>query len=289
MEYLTKLKELFTYRLVRTDNIEITLLSLAFAILIILITSILLKLIKKGLMRYGSRGKIDGGSLVSIYQIIKYLIWIFSIAIILDTLGFKLNILLASSAALLVGLGLGIQQIFNDYVSGLLILFEQNIKVGDVMEIENQMIGRVIKIGLRTSKLKTRDDIIIVIPNSKLVSENTINWSDVDGRTRFKVDVGVAYGSDTRLVKEVLLHCATQISSISQEPKPFVRFLDFGDSSLDFQLFFWIDEPFYVESTKSDLRFLIDDEFRNNNIQIPFPQRDLHIISDHRNRKISSP
>lgn len=278
MELIEKLQSILSFSIIETDKINISLWSLLLTFIILVVTGLVLKLIKKGLMRYSQRSTIDSGSVLSIYQIIKYIIWVIAIGIALDSLGFKLNLLLASSAALLVGLGLGIQQIFNDYVSGLLILFEQNIKVGDVMEVENQMVGKVIRIGLRTSKLKTRDDIIVVIPNSKLVSENTINWSDVAGRTRFHVNVGVAYGSDTRLVEKVLLQCANQITAISADPKPFVRFSDFGDSSLDFQLYFWVNDPFYVENTKSNLRFAIDDEFRKNQIQIPFPQRDVHII-----------
>ncbi len=278
MELIEKLQSILSFSIIETDKINISLWSLLLTFIILVVTGLVLKLIKKGLMRYSQRSTIDSGSVLSIYQIIKYIIWVIAIGIALDSLGFKLNLLLASSAALLVGLGLGIQQIFNDYVSGLLILFEQNIKVGDVMEVENQMVGKVIRIGLRTSKLKTRDDIIVVIPNSKLVSENTINWSDVAGRTRFHVNVGVAYGSDTRLVEKVLLHCANQVTAISADPKPFVRFSDFGDSSLDFQLYFWVNDPFYVENTKSNLRFAIDDEFRKNQIQIPFPQRDVHII-----------
>ncbi len=278
MELIEKLQSILSFSIIETDKINISLWSLLLTLIILVLTGLMLKLIKKGLMRYSQRSTIDSGSVLSIYQIIKYIIWVVAIGIALDSLGFKLNILLASSAALLVGLGLGIQQIFNDYVSGLLILFEQNIKVGDVMEVENQMVGKVIRIGLRTSKLKTRDDIIVVIPNSKLVSENTINWSDVAGRTRFHVNVGVAYGSDTRLVEKVLLQCANQITAISADPKPFVRFSEFGDSSLDFQLYFWVNDPFYVENTKSNLRFAIDDEFHKNQIQIPFPQRDVHII-----------
>ncbi|PKP19327.1 MAG: mechanosensitive ion channel protein MscS [Bacteroidetes bacterium HGW-Bacteroidetes-21] len=273
-------KEILAYSFISTENVKISVFTLLVLAISILFTIILLKIIKHSLYRFERKGKIDKGSVRSIFQIIKYVIWIIAIGIILDSAGFKLTLLLASSAALLVGLGLGIQHIFNDYVSGVLILFEHNIKVGDVLEIENNTVGRIEKIGLRTSKLKTRDDIIVVIPNSKLISENTINWSLIEGKTRFNIKVGVAYGSDTNLVEKVLLECASKSNRISTDPKPFVRFLDFGESSLDFQLFFWTNEVFRVENIKSELRFLVDAEFRKNKIQIPFPQRDLHIISD---------
>ena len=101
----------------------------------------------------------------------------------------------------------------------------------------------------------------------------------MDYNTRFSVDVGVAYGSDTKLVTKILLDCAAKNNNISLSPKPFVRFNNFGDSALEFQVFFWVRESFYVENTKSDLRYAIDDEFRKNGVQIPFPQRDIHIKS----------
>lgn len=286
MNIWVELKNLVGYEIIHTENIHISVLNILVVLLTFLFTLLLLRLIRKALKRYEKKEGVDEGSLISIFQIIKYLIWVITIGFVISQLGFKLNILIASSAALLVGLGFGIQQIFNDYISGILILLEHNIKVGDILEIENEKVGKVLKIGLRTSKIKTRDDIIVVIPNSKLISENTINWSHMVGKTRFHVNVGVAYGSNTRLVKQVLLSCADKIEDISKTPVPFVRFQEFGDSSLNFQLFFWTKNTFYVENIKSDLRFLIDDEFRNNNIQIPFPQRDIHIIDNNKGNNI---
>jgi small-conductance mechanosensitive channel len=119
-----------------------------------------------------------------------------------------------------------------------------------------------------------------VVPNSKFVNETIINWSQMDYNTRFSVKVGVAYGSDTKLVSDILYNCAIKNKNISASPKPFVRFNDFGDSSLDFQVFFWVKEPFLVENTKSEIRYAIDDAFRKNGVQIPFPQRDVHIRSN---------
>jgi len=276
----TNILSFLNYSIVKTDTVNITGFTLLTIVLVIIITIVVLWLIKHSLYRIEKKGKIDNSSVRLIYLIIKYIFWIISIGIVLNSAGLNLNILLASSAALLVGLGLGIQQIFGDFISGIIILFEHNVKVGDVLEIENNLIGKVERIGLRTSKIKTRDDIIVVIPNSKLVNENTINWSLIEGKTRFNIKVGIAYGSDTRMVEKVLLECAGKINLISNSPLPFVRFLDFGESSLDFQLFFWTNEAFRVENIKSELRFLVDSKFRENNIQIPFPQRDLHIISD---------
>jgi len=175
-----------------------------------------------------------------------------------------------------VGIGLGLQQVFKDIISGLFLLFEGNLKIGDVVELEG-VVGIDKEIGFRTTKIESRDNIILIIPNSTFIGENVINWSHIEQRTRFHVAVGVAYGSNVELVKKVLLECAKEHQEASDYPTSFVRFYDFGNSSLDFLLFFWTENAFRVESIKSDLRFAIDRKFRENNITIPFPQRDVHI------------
>lgn len=270
------LKELIEYKLIDTEKVDISVYHLFVIAIIIITTWLLLKLFKKVLSRQVKRKKIDIGQKYAIHQIAKYFIWIIAIGVLLESIGVKLNLLIASSAALLVGLGLGLQQVFSDYVSGILILFEGNLQVKDVVQLQD-IIGEVTHIGLRTSKIETRDNYIIIVPNHKFITDEIVNWSHMESRTRFHVNVGVAYGSDVQLVKKVLLECAKEIKGIILEPTPFVRFENFGNSSLDFQLFFWTVETFRVEHIKSELRFLIDDRFRDNNIRIPFPQRDVHI------------
>jgi small-conductance mechanosensitive channel len=125
--------------------------------------------------------------------------------------------------------------------------------------------------------VETRDDIIIFVPNSKLIGENVTNWSQVERKARFHVAVGVAYGSDTQLVKEILIKAAKDHNRVQDSPPPFVRFLDFGDSSLNFEVLFWSRDMIRVEDTKSDIRFAIDAAFRARGVEIPFPQRDLWI------------
>jgi small-conductance mechanosensitive channel len=246
---------------------------------IIIVTSLLLRLFKRIYKKLIDQKTVDAGTANSIYSIVKYLIWIIVIVLLLDTLGVKVSILIASAAALLVGVGLGLQQLFNDVASGIILLIERSLKVDDVVEMENEMIGRVVSIGVRTSKLKTRDNVVIIVPNSQLVNDRVINWSHVEKLTRFHVDIGVAYGSDIMIVTELLKDCANAHEHILIEPAPFVRFVNFGESSLDFQLYFWTNEAFIVENTKSDLRYKIDNAFRENNIEIPFPQRDVYIKS----------
>lgn len=269
--------EILNYKLIVTDNYTLTVYSILILLLIILVTVMILKTIKKVFNSLVKRDKLDSGSSNSIYLIVRYVVWVVVIIISLDTLGFKVSILLASVAALLVGVGLGLQQLFNDISSGIVLLIEQSIKVDDIIQLDNGNVGKVLSIGIRTSKIKTRDDIIAIIPNSKLVNDIIVNWSHIEKSTRFYVQVGVAYGSDVDLVKQLLLKSAANHPDISKHPAPFVRFIDFGNSSLDFQVYFWVTKAFIIEGIKSDIRFEINRQFVQNHVQIPFPQTDVHI------------
>ena len=225
------------------------------------------------------RTGIDAGKGHTVFLIVKYFAWVIAITVIIGSLGISVTVLLAGSAALFVGLGFGVQPLFNDFVSGLMILFEGTIRVNDVVELENGIVGKVQEIGLRTSKVLNRDSIIIIIPNNIFVGKNVINWTYNEHKTRFKVNVGVAYGSDVRLVEKLLIESALEHEKVHKQPEPIVHFTDFGESSLNFSVFFWIEESFWVEKIRSDIRFAINDKFAANNIDIPFPQRDLHIRS----------
>ncbi len=274
---LMTLRELIEYKLLETDKFALSVYQVLVFTLILIATWLLLRLIRLVVARRIRKYGLQAASTYSIFQIFKYIVWVLAIGIGLESIGVKFNLLIASSAALLVGLGLGLQQLFMDYVAGIIILFEGVIKVNDVVEM-GDLVGEVRHIGLRTSKIETRDDYMIVVPNHRLVNDTLINWSHNRRLTRFNVKVGVAYGSDIRLVEQVLLEVARESQDISNQPAPFVRFLDFGNSSLDFQLFFWTENTFRVENIKSALRFNIDAQFRKHNIRIPFPQRDVHII-----------
>ncbi len=273
------IKEILNFSLIQTNNLHITVYNLLTVVLILIITEIIIWILHRVFRKkIYPKENIDIGKSHTIYRLLKYFLWITAILLVLQTIGVKVTFLLAGSAALLVGLGLGLQEIFRDIVSGLILLFERNMKINDVVEVEKE-IGKVKEIGFRTTKIETRDNIIHIIPNSKFITGMVINWSHIEKLTRFSVDVGVAYGSDVRLVEKVLHDCAINHKKISEKPDPFVRFNDFGESSLEFQIFFWTDESFHVENIKSDLRFEIDKRFREEKVQIPFPQQDVHIIS----------
>ncbi len=225
---------------------------------------------------YYKKSNVDVGSQYAVNQIFSYIIYVLAVILALKSLQFDLNLLLTGAAALLVGIGLGLQNLFSDLVSGIILLFEGTIEIGDVVEVDG-IVGTVVKIGIRTSLIQIRDNKTIIVPNTKFVAENVNNWSHGDSKARFHIDVGVAYGSDTELVRELLLQVAEENQDVLNSPKPFVRFTDFGDSSLNMQLQFWTRNFIQIEDVKSDLRFSVDAIFRNNNVEIPFPQRDIWV------------
>lgn len=226
------------------------------------------------LFPYYQRKEINIGSQYAINQLFKYFLYVIAILYALGAIGIDLTILLGGAAALLVGIGLGLQQTFNDLISGIILLSERSVEVGDVLDMGGT-VGTVRRIGVRTSLVETRDNMTIIVPNSKLIGEIVTNWSHDEDKARFKIVVGVAYGSDTALVKKILLQVAQEHPKALKRPAPFVRFVNFGDSSLDFELHFWSREFMRVEDVKSDMRFETDRLFRENNITIPFPQRDV--------------
>ena len=223
------------------------------------------------------KGWMNEGMAYTVITIAKYIVFTIAFTSALSSMGLKSSYLITSAAALFVGIGFGLQDFFRDLISGFILLFEGSVKVGDVIEAEN-LTARVLEIGIRTSKVVTRSGKVIILPNTRLVQEGISNWSYNDNYSRYSVDVGVAYGSDTEKVRDILTKCAFEHDMVDRNKKILVFFEEFGDSSLNFKLLFWTDKNWQIPIIKSDIRFAIDKEFRNHNITIPFPQRDLHII-----------
>jgi len=266
---------LFTYG----DNDEkIVRVKALFLILLTLVVSFFiikgLKLLNK---KFKDRNPENLSRIDSFIQIQKYIVWFIALLVCLKILKFDLTSIVVSASAILVVLSFGLQGLFADFISGIIILFDGTIKSNDVIEVADT-IGKVNKITLRNTTLTTTDDYAIIMPNRKFIAENVTNWSHNNNIMRFHVTVGVAYGSDTRIVSKIMMNCAEEHSRVSNQKKGFVRFKDFADSALEFELHFWTTEIFRIENVKSDLRFMIDKSFRENGITIPFPQRDLHII-----------
>ncbi len=276
---MTNIDKLVNFELFKIVDYSFTIGLLLSSVLIISITIIVLWIIKKILFRKSNIEKLKEGNLFSLFQIIKYIIWIIALLKILEVFGLKLNVLLASSAALLVGMGFGLQTVFNDFISGIILLFEGSTKVGDILEIDNDII-KIQRIGLRTSEGINRDDIVLILPNSIITSNKVINWSHQSKKTRFRISVGVAYGSDVDLVLKLLIESALEHPETSDKNAVNSRFINFGNSSLDFELLFFSLNIFRIENVKSDIRRIINKKFIENNISIPFPQVDVHIKQD---------
>lgn len=274
--------EILNYKIFEAGTHSFTIGTFLLLALIYIGVKLFLFGLKKILNGIFEKRGIDKGRRFALFKLVQYFVWTFAAIFMIQAAGFQITILLAGSAALLVGLGLGLQQIFQDLVSGIFILIEGTIQRDDVIEIDG-LIGKIVTINLRTSTVLTRDGIMLIVPNHKFIVDNIINWSHSATPTRFKVDVGVAYGSDVQKVTDILMKCALQHDKILKTKEnnlyPFVRFVDFGDSALLFQLFFWSHDIFPIENTKSDLRYLIDARFREEGVTIPFPQRDLHLKS----------
>ncbi|WP_020531513.1 mechanosensitive ion channel family protein [Flexithrix dorotheae] len=275
---IEQIREILEMDLIRVAEYSFSVYDLLKLFFYFLVGKGILWILKQSLKKYWKFKDLDQGSQYALYQILKYIIWVIITVLALESIGVKVTILVAGSAALLVGIGLGVQQTFNDFFSGILLLVEGSIKVGDVLEVDDEVV-RVKRIGLRTSIVENREEIIIILPNSKIVTDKVINWSHNVKIARFSFIVGVSYGTDEDLVIRILKEVAKGHTAVMQEKEPIVRLNSFGDSSLNFELMFWTREMFRVEQIKSDMRLKILKKFRDQKVVIPFPQRDLHLKS----------
>jgi len=247
------------------------------AVLLTLIIGHLTFLLLKWALRRAMKLKpIEEGRRFLIFRLMRTLIYLITFFVVIEVLGFNLTVLWAGSAALLVGVGIGLQSFFNDVISGFVLLFEGGVRVGDELEIEGDLV-KVKRIDLRATSVETISGDLVVMPNSKIAGNSVRNLSQGLTSTRISVDVGVAYGSDVELVRQLLLDSITAQTQIVKSPKPQVVFSEFGDSALNFEVRGWIKSPWERKIIESDIRFRIDKAFRKNNIKIPFPQREIYI------------
>ena len=224
-----------------------------------------------------SRGDLDARTVASLRTLLTYLVWAVYIVIALALLGLDLTSLTVVAGGLSVGIGFGLQSIVNNFISGLILLFGRSIQPGDIIQ-DGNMWAEVKEVNIRSTEVETFDRASILIPNSQLIGERIVNWTHRDNTLRRKIGVGVAYGSDIDLARRLLLQAALAHPHVLQSPEPFVRFSDFGSSSLDFTLYIFTSIE-YGWMAESEIRFEIDRIFRENGIEIAFPQRDLHIRS----------
>lgn len=274
---MEKVLEFLNYKFPLGEDINVTVKVLLILILALFLASYVLKLLRKLITRKLPTD--DKVKFVSVFGYLKWLIYLIIFLITLHNAGINVTAVFAASAALLIGIGLALQTLFQDIISGIFILIDQTVHVGDIIELDGK-VGRVEQINLRTTRAVTIDNKVLVIPNHLYLTNTLFNWTENGTTTRESVEVGVAYGSDTELVKKILINVAKSHPDVFKHPEPIVLFTNFGDSALNFRLIFTLNDSFQAGIPKSDIRFEIDKKFRENNISIPFPQRDIHIIQN---------
>ena len=276
MKVINNILDFFNHKFTIGDSISFSPRSILIVTLVFIITSLLLKLLKKIIYRTLSNdAKIK---FRSIFSFINYFIYIIVILFTFQNIGINVTAIFAASAALLVGVGLALQTFIQDIISGIFILVDQSVHVGDIIEVEGQ-VGKVENIKLRTTRAVTRENKVLIIPNHKFLISTLFNWTENGVITKESVAVGVSYHTDIDQVTQILLDLAGQNKKILENPKPFVIFEDFGDNALNFQLFFALKSSFESNIVKSDLRYSIFRAFKKEKIEIPFPQRTISFLN----------
>ena len=243
---------------------------------VIIVERILQRLL---IRRFLSKTRLQPSLQYGLSRIFGYTLIAIGFYVAFQAVGFDLSSLAIVAASVGVGVGFGLQNIINNFVSGIIILAERPISIGDRIEVAG-VAGRVTKIQLRSTTVVTNDNITMIVPNADFISYTVTNWSHGDPKVRIRVPVGVAYGSDLKLLQQLLLEAAGEHPKALRDPSPVVLFNEFGDSSLNFELGVWTQEmtatPIHFTS---EMNFIIEQKLRENDIEIPFPQRDLHVRS----------
>jgi potassium efflux system protein len=277
--FLKKVREVLEYSLT-LGGTKITLLGLIEIVLVIIafliISRVLRKILKRRIL---PRFKLAEGAQFVILRLIHYVLVVIGLLLAINLVGIQMTSLAVIFGLLGVGIAFGLQNITSNFVSGLILLFERPVSVGDYIEVGGAM-GRVQSINMRSTTVITRDNITLIVPNSSFIADTVTNWSVGDPKIRINVPVGVAYGSDTELVKRLLLEVAENHPDVLKDPKPDVLFREFADSSLNFDLRIWILNPMGRFKTISDVNYAVDAAFREHGVTIPFPQRDVHFYQE---------
>jgi len=282
--------DLFKVRLIDLHNFKLDFADLLVIVSVFFGARILVSFSTLLISRRFQRSKNYDKATEFIYvQIAKYFIYIFSIFFCFQLLNIT-SLLLGGSAAILVGIGFGIQDVFKDFVAGFVLLFEAKLRVGDVVEITpvskagskstETIVAKILKINLRTTEIQTREGNILIIPNTRLTQEQVENWSHGSELTRFTIKVTVEYGSNTEIIQSLLKQAALAHPNVNKNEPVFVRLADFADNGLDLELIFWADQSWDINNYKSEIRFEIDRLFREYKIKIPYPQRVMHVMHE---------
>lgn len=271
------IQNVLNYTLFTIKNTPITLLSIFIFILLLFLFAFLARIIGRVILkRFFARLQIEEGISYSLIRISQYIIMITGIVISFQFVGIDLSGLVVIFGLLSVGIGFGLQNITSNFVSGLVLLIERPIKVGDRVTVGDTL-GDVLEINMRSTTIRTLTNIAIIVPNSEFISREVINWSHGDPKVRLDLPVGVSYNSDLDNVLRSLREVADENPDVLKEPKTEINFIEFGDSSWNLELRAWLESPKRYQIVRSDLNCAIVKKFRENSIEIPFPQRDLHL------------
>lgn len=275
---IDKIWNFLQHKLFSIGNYDVTPWGIIYLLILLFILFYLTAKLKNWLVyKVLASSNIELGVRIAVGTIIRYVIVLVGFMIILQTVGIDLSTLTILAGALGVGIGFGLQNITNNFVSGLVILFERPIKVGDRIEV-GDVAGDVINISMRATTIVTNDNISIIVPNSEFISSRVINWSHNDRKVRFQIPVAVSYKEDPEKVRDVIVDVAKKCEGVLADPEPIVRFSEYGDSALVFSLRVWTSEYMTKPGAfRSILYFEIFKRFRQEGIEIPFPQRDIHI------------
>lgn len=282
-EILVRIRDILQVRLFDVGDTVVTLWTLLYlGVLVILLFYITDRLRRWILSKLPSERGPATGAREATAALVHYMVLLIGLMIILQTAGVDLTILAVITGSLGIGVGFGLQNIISNFVSGLIILFERPIQVGDRIEIDN-VHGRVTRIGARSSTVITNDNIAIIIPNSQFITSNVVNWSHGDGRRRFPLPLSVPLGSDIHLVERLLIEAAREVPEVLEEPAPGVRFLGFNESGMQFELRAWSRELIHRRGLlTSKVYFKVYEKLNAHGIAFANPQRDVHIVSDAR-------
>jgi len=265
--------------LFKIQDVGITISHLMVAVIAVLVSLVVSKILRSSLRNHVFKKiNIDEGLEYTLLRFLHFLILFIGIYIGLSTVNIPLGAILGLFAVIGVGIGFGLQNLTSNFISGIILLLERPVKVGDRLEISGVW-GDVKQVNLRTTLIETPDGISVIVPNSKLLENEVVNYSYGNPKIRLQVPVGIAYGSDCQKAAEILVQVALDNKRVMIEPKPKAWFREFGDSSLNFMLLFWIPNAAVKHDVISEINFAIDAGFRKNGIEIPFPQRDLHLRS----------
>ena len=276
--FLLRLKGVLESPLLTLGDTKVTLLSvLYFLVLVSLLIYISGKVKKWLVLKLLEKRGVNVGVREATGTIVRYIVVFVGLLVIIQTIGIDLTTLNILTGAVGIGVGFGLQNIASNFISGLIILFEQPVKIGDRVAV-GSVEGDVVRIGARSTTVLTNDNIDIIIPNSKLITENVVNWTHTARRVRFKIPVTVSSDSDLRKVEALLLAAAKKVPEVLEDPAPGVRFIRFGENGMDFELRAWTTSLLHKRGKLvSEINFAIYDKFKENDIEVPNPQRDVHI------------